>query len=238
MSSDALMPRRTIEAVCPRPAAEGLRKSTSSGLRPGLRPVEAEVPLAEHGGGVALAAQEAGQREPARLDQARTVALQHAALQPAAPGVAPGEQRVAGRRADARGRMRVGEHHPSRARRSRCGVCQMAFGLRCDTSPMPMSSARMKRTLGAAAGAAAAQAAARAARIDQLRRRVLDMERIRRGMEGCSGRGLLTAPARHSVPAGLRRAGSRRDPKSAARRCARPFRPRRRPRGSCGFAAP
>ena len=59
-----------------------------------LRPVQPEMPLAEHRGDVALRAEKPRQREPAAFEQARAVALQGAALERPAPRVPPGEQRV------------------------------------------------------------------------------------------------------------------------------------------------
>ena len=45
-----------------------------------LRPVHAEVPFADRGGVVAVLLQQRGDGHPARLDQARAQAAEHAAL--------------------------------------------------------------------------------------------------------------------------------------------------------------
>jgi TonB-dependent receptor len=77
------------------------------------RPVEAEMPLANGGGGVALAAEKLGDGEPALLDEARAETAEHALLERRAPAVAAGENIVARGRADGGGRVRLGEHHPA-----------------------------------------------------------------------------------------------------------------------------
>ena len=86
-------------------------------------PAQPEMPLTDARGVIARIAQQRRDRRAVRLDEGVAVAPQHAARQPRAPGVAAGEQAVARRRAQGRGRMRVGEPQ-SLARQAievRCG---------------------------------------------------------------------------------------------------------------------
>ena len=101
-----------IEAERRRPAAERLRVVDIGrllALGAGLAlPAEAEMPLAEAGGVVALLAQHGGDGQAAGRNERARAAVEHAVLQPRAPGIAAGEQTVARRRADRRARMAVG----------------------------------------------------------------------------------------------------------------------------------
>jgi len=73
---------------------------------------ESEMPLADAGGGVAEGLEEPRQGDALRLEQGGGSTVQHAALQSGAPGVAAGEQCVAGRCADGRGAMSVRQPYP------------------------------------------------------------------------------------------------------------------------------
>ena len=75
----------------------------------GVEAAEPEVPLAEEGSGVAGFLEQGGQGRPSLFDQGAPVAVQDPGLQARAPGVAAGEDAVAGRRADRRRRVGVGE---------------------------------------------------------------------------------------------------------------------------------
>ena len=95
-----------------RPTAERLRKIYLLGSRTAPDPIKAQVPLAEHGRGVALLPEISWHREPARFDQRTVITLRHPLFQSAAPGVATRQQSIATGRANPRGRMRVGETQP------------------------------------------------------------------------------------------------------------------------------
>ena len=71
----------------------------------------AEMPLADRRGAVAVGLEQGPQGRPVRREQGRAVAAEHAARQPGAPRVAPGEERVAGRRAHGGRRVGVDEAH-------------------------------------------------------------------------------------------------------------------------------
>ena len=62
-------------------------------------PIQAEVPFAEDGGGVAMLLEKGGDRETAGLDERGVVALEDALFELPAPRVATGEERIAARRA-------------------------------------------------------------------------------------------------------------------------------------------
>ena len=116
-------PEVTVKAMLQRAVLDGLRvveaaDRTLGGVdrvarlrrRPAVRgPFHAQMPFAEAGGAVALRLEHPRHREPARRDQRRRPAPEHAALQARPPVVATGEEAVARRRADARGRMPVRE---------------------------------------------------------------------------------------------------------------------------------
>ena len=95
-------------------------------IRGGARrggPAEPQVPLADPRGVIPRITEQRGDRRPVRLDQRVAVAPQHAPRQPRAPGVPPGEQAVAGRRAHRRRRMSVGQPQalPRQPIEMRCG---------------------------------------------------------------------------------------------------------------------
>ena len=104
---------------------------------PSLEPSQAEVPLADAGGGVALVLEQARDGEPARLDERRRAALQHAALQRTAPGVAAGQDAVARGRADGRGTMGVGEDHAFA--RQAVEVRRADFGFRVEAAQVAVA---------------------------------------------------------------------------------------------------
>ena len=70
---------------------------------------EAHVPFAEHGGSIALLLQQTGERQAALVDQARSAHASKYAAVVKPKSHAPGEQAVAGRRANGRGTVRIGE---------------------------------------------------------------------------------------------------------------------------------
>lgn len=67
------------------------------------------MPFAEGGGAVSLSAEHAGEGGPPVFDQWRVIGYEDVALQPCPPGVAAGEEAVAGGGAHGAGRMGVGE---------------------------------------------------------------------------------------------------------------------------------
>ena len=90
-------------------AAERLSVIDVFGLGAGASPVEAEVPFAEHGGGVAVRLEKRGDGGAAGFDERWTEALEYALFEATAPSVAARQERVAARRAK-RGRgVGVGE---------------------------------------------------------------------------------------------------------------------------------
>ena len=97
-------PEVVLEAGCDRPRPERHAVVGPAGLPVvGSRiGAESEMPLANAGGGVAERLEEPWQGDALRFEQGGGSPVQHAALQPRAPGVAAGEERVAGRRADRR----------------------------------------------------------------------------------------------------------------------------------------
>ena len=76
------------------------------------RPIQADVPLSESPGALSLCFEIGGQGHPALANHCRCIVREHALLQVGAPGVATGEQTIAGRRTDRRWRVRVGEADP------------------------------------------------------------------------------------------------------------------------------
>ena len=71
-----------------------------------------EVPFAEAGGAIALLLQKPRDGLAVRGDERGGITAKHAALQARTPMVATRQQAVAGRRADARSRVCIGETHP------------------------------------------------------------------------------------------------------------------------------
>ena len=106
------------------PRGEFLRRGRRAGCRGlgfkerqlvrGDMPVIAQMPFPKHGGAVALLFQKVREGEPARRDERLFPHIDNEILQPRPPWMAPGEQRVAGGRADRGAGMRVGEKHPLR----------------------------------------------------------------------------------------------------------------------------
>jgi len=90
---------------------DGLGVGFATGLR---RPVQAQVPLADAGGGVAVPLEQRGHRQTVGFDQGLAVAAEHAFLEARPPAVAPGQEAVPRGGADRRGRVRVGEPNPLR----------------------------------------------------------------------------------------------------------------------------
>ena len=104
---------RTIQDGLVQMPFEGLlaiaRWGHAAWLRPG--PFPAEVPLADQGRLVPVFAEHPRQRGTIVGDQRRFVSCQHPLLQAGAPRVPPGQQAVAGRRADRRRAVGIGEAH-------------------------------------------------------------------------------------------------------------------------------
>ena len=85
-----------VEAIGERAVGEGLGEIDVFELSARARPIEAKVPFAEDGGGVAVFAEEARDSGTVRLDERWVVTLQHALFQTSTPCIAAGEERVAG----------------------------------------------------------------------------------------------------------------------------------------------
>ena len=169
----------------------------------------AEVPLPDRRGAVAAGLEQGSQGGPVRLEQGRAVAAEHAARQPRAPRVAPGEERVAGRGAHRGRRVSVDEAHALAARRSMWGVGMPDFGCMAPTSPQPRSSARKRTTFGVVAARSCASAARVAAptasnRVGS-RRSLMFVSVFRRGAGFAdAGSGNRRPSARPSAPSGPR----------------------------------
>ena len=102
-----------VEAIGERAVGEGLGEIDVFELSAGPRPIEAKVPFAEDGGGVAVFAEEARDGGTVRLDERWVVTLQHALFQTSTPCVAAGEERVAGGRTEGRSGVGVRETQAS-----------------------------------------------------------------------------------------------------------------------------
>ena len=74
-------------------------------------PIHAQVPLADACSGVAVLLEHPRDREPVFFDQWQIPIPYNTGRHTAAPAVAPGQQPVAGGRADRRGGVRIGERH-------------------------------------------------------------------------------------------------------------------------------
>ena len=77
----------------------------------GFGETEPQVPFPDDARVIAVLPQKRSHGSPPRLDQWLAVAVEHAALEPRAPAIAPGQQAVTGGRAYRRRRMSVGEGH-------------------------------------------------------------------------------------------------------------------------------
>ena len=133
MSSEALMPKNWSKPSAVGPPEKGrsyrtapmspfgsIASPNAGGSR--RRPAQAEVPLADAGGVVAVLLEQRGDGHAAGLDQGRGVSAEHALLEPRPPGVSAGEDAVAGGRADRRAGVGVGEAHPLARRGDRCAA--------------------------------------------------------------------------------------------------------------------
>ena len=92
-------------------------------------PVHAQVPFAHTMRGVALRIEHAWHGQTTRLDQARTEAAEHAALQLGTPGVATRHHAIARGCADTGARVRIGENHAFLGETIKARRGDLAFGI-------------------------------------------------------------------------------------------------------------
>ena len=96
-------------------APDGFGQIEGPGRNPGLhRPVHSQMPFSDARRLVTVLLEKFGDSQAIRDNERRTKAIQHAVLQRGTPIVSAGHNAVAGRRANRRSAMGVGEFHPLR----------------------------------------------------------------------------------------------------------------------------
>ena len=96
-------PEEGIKAVVHGAAAEAFGEVDVVHLGSGFHPIEAEMPLADHGRCVAVLPEVVGHRDAVVFQQGCIISVQHARLELSAPRIAAGEQGIATRTTNPRG---------------------------------------------------------------------------------------------------------------------------------------